>query len=106
MSSKSIAREAAANSSSAVRRISIQRARLFFAVDQQGASLDWIVWWDIHRRHGKDQWSRAVEKTEAEAVERARRFLKLGFVVYEIRDDKGAVFMDEAQITQRFGTVP
>jgi hypothetical protein len=49
----------------------------------------------MHRRDDHAQWSRAVEKTEAEALERARRFLKLGFVVYQIRDAKGAVFMDE-----------
>jgi hypothetical protein len=65
--------------------------------------LVWTIWWDMHRRPGKDQWSRATEKTEAEALERAHRFLKLGFVVYQIRDAKGAVFMDEAQITERFG---
>ena len=65
--------------------------------------LDWTIWWDMHRRDDPAQWSRAAEKTEAEALERVRRFLKLGFVVYQIRDDKGAVFMDEAQITQRFG---
>ena len=68
--------------------------------------MDWTIWWDMHRRPGKDQWSRAAEKTEAEALERAHRFLKLGFVVYQIRDAKGAVFMDEAQIAQRFGKVP
>jgi hypothetical protein len=56
----------------------------------------------MHRRDDHAQRSRAVEKTEAEALERARRFLKLGFVVYQIRDAKGAVFMDEAQITERF----
>ena len=65
--------------------------------------MDWTLWWDMHRRPGKDQWSRATEKTEAEALERAGRFIKLGFVVYQIRDAKGVVFMDEAQITERFG---
>ena len=42
--------------------------------------------------------------TQAEALDRARRFLRLGFVVYQIRDAKGLVFMDEAQITQLFVT--
>jgi hypothetical protein len=60
----------------------------------------------MHRRPGKDQWSQAVEKREAQAMERAHRFLNLGFVVYQIRDAKGAVFIDEAQITQRFGGSP
>lgn len=44
-----------------------------------------------------------MEKTEEEALQRAERFLKLGFVVYAIRRPTGEVFMDEAQITQRFG---
>jgi len=58
----------------------------------------------MHRHPGEQQWSRAVEKTQAEALDRARRFLRLGFVVYQIRDAKGLVFMDEAQITQLFVT--
>jgi hypothetical protein len=66
--------------------------------------LDWTVWWDMHRHPGEQQWSRAVEKTQAEALDRARRFLRLGFVVYQIRDAKGLVFMDEAQIAQLFVT--
>lgn len=65
--------------------------------------MDWTIWWDMHRRPDQERWSRAVEKTESEALDRARRFLKLGFVVYEIRDAKGAVFMDEARITERLG---
>lgn len=64
--------------------------------------MDWTIWWDMHRHANNAQWSRAVEKTEIEALERARRFLKLGFIVYQIRDAKGAVFMDEGQIKERF----
>ena len=80
-------------------------ASLFVVGERQGrANLDWTIWWDMHRRPGGDGWNRAVEKTEAEAMERAHRFLNLGFVVYQIRDAEGAVFMDEAQILQRFGT--
>jgi hypothetical protein len=44
-----------------------------------------------------------MEKTAAAAMDRAERFLDLGFVVYEIRDPNGGVMMDEAQIAQRFG---
>ena len=65
--------------------------------------MEWTVWWDMRRHPGEAQWSRAVEKTQAEALDRAHRFLKLGFVVYQIRDTNGAVFMDEVQITQHFG---
>ena len=62
----------------------------------------YTIWWDMHRRSGSEGWSRAIESSEIEALERAGRFLKLGFVVYAIRDPKGAVVMDEAQITERF----
>ncbi len=60
----------------------------------------------MHRRPGAEGWSRATEKTEEEALQRAERFLKLGFVVYEIRDPKGLVFMDEAAISKRFKPAP
>ncbi len=63
------------------------------------ASLSWTIWWDMHRRSGSEGWSRATESNEEEAVQRAERFVKLGFVVYAIKDPKGEVFMDEAQIT-------
>jgi hypothetical protein len=66
--------------------------------------VEWTIWWDMHRHPGEAQWSRAVEDTQTEALNRAHRFLKLGFVVYQIRDAKGLVFMDEAQITQHFGS--
>jgi hypothetical protein len=62
----------------------------------------WTIWWDMHRRAGAKGWSRATEPTQDEALQRTERFLKLGFVVYEIRDPAGATFMDEAQITERF----
>jgi hypothetical protein len=66
--------------------------------------VNWTIWWDMHRRPGKEGWSRAVESNEAEALQRAERFLKLGFVVYEITDPKGLVFMDEAAISKRSKT--
>jgi hypothetical protein len=58
----------------------------------------WTIWWDMHRRSGSEGWSRAIESSEEEALQRAERFHKLGFVVYAIKDPKGVVFMDEAQI--------
>lgn len=66
-------------------------------------STSWTIWWDMHRHPSEDAWSRAMEKTEEEAVQRVQRFLKLGFVVHEIKAPDGSVFMDEAQITGRFG---
>ena len=64
--------------------------------------MSWTIWWDMHRRIGSEGWSRAVESNEEDALLRAERFLKLGFVVYAIKDPKGAVFMDEAQIPEHF----
>lgn len=64
--------------------------------------MSWTIWWDMHRRPGTEGWNRATEKTEEEALQRAERFLKLGFVVYAIKDPKGAMFMDEAQIRRHF----
>ena len=64
--------------------------------------MSWTIWWDMHRHPGTEGWSRAMEKTEEEALQRAERFLKLGFVVYAIRRPTGEVFMDEGQIAQRF----
>lgn len=63
----------------------------------------WTIWWDMHRRPESTGWSRAMESSEEEALYRAKRFLKLGFVVYAIRDPGGVVFMDEGQIIQHFG---
>jgi hypothetical protein len=62
----------------------------------------WTIWWDMHPRVGSEGWSRAVESSEEDALQRAERFLKLGFVVYAIKDPKGVVFMDEAQIAGHF----
>ncbi len=66
------------------------------------AHLSWTIWWDMHRRPGSEGWSRAMESSEEDALQRAERFIKLGFVVYAIKDPKGAVFMDEVQIADHF----
>jgi hypothetical protein len=60
----------------------------------------------MQRRPGTERWSQATETTQEGALERAERFLKLGFVVYAIRDPKGDIFMDEARLTERFGGSP
>jgi hypothetical protein len=62
----------------------------------------YTIWWDLHRRSGNEGWSRAVESSEDEALQRAERFLKLGFIVHAIKDPRGSLVMDEAQITERF----
>lgn len=66
------------------------------------ANSNWTIWWDMRRRTGNEGWSRAIESSEEDALQRAERFLKLGFVVHAIKNPKGAVFMDEAQITGHF----
>lgn len=68
------------------------------------AHLSWTIWWDMHRRISSEGWSRAMESSEEDALQRAKRFLKLGFVVYAIEDSDGAIFMDEAQIADHFAT--
>lgn len=62
------------------------------------ARMGWTIWWDMHRRAGSEGWSRAVESSQDQALERAERFLKLGFVVYAIRSPRGEIVMDETQI--------
>lgn len=60
----------------------------------------WIISWET-RRPDSGEWSQAVEKSEAGAVERARQFIKLGFIVFQIAGPAG-VFLDEAEIARRF----
>lgn len=60
----------------------------------------WIVFWETRRPESRE-WSQAVEKSEAAAVERARQFIKLGFIVFRIAGPAG-VFLDEAEIARRF----
>lgn len=62
----------------------------------------YTIWWDMHPRSGSEGWSRAVESSEDEALERAVRFLRLGFFVHAIKDPHGTLVMDEAQIIERF----
>ena len=64
--------------------------------------MSWTIWWDMHRHPGEQGWSRAVESNEGEALQRAERFLKLGFVVHEIRDQNGLVVHDAAAISKRY----
>ena len=58
----------------------------------------WHIIWDTTRRAADDIRSTAVEKTKGDALDRARRMLRMGFVVYEIRDPSGAVVLDEPTI--------
>jgi len=69
------------------------------------ASSNWAIWWDIRRHPGTSGWSTALAPSAAGAMERAQHFLKLGFIVYAIRDPAGALFMDEEQIANSVRTV-
>jgi len=60
----------------------------------------WVVFWET-RRPESGNWSEVVEKSQAGATERAKHFLKLGFLVFQITGPAGGVFMTEAEITQR-----
>lgn len=63
----------------------------------------WAIWWDTERRPGAARWNVASAQTEAGALDRAQHFLRLGCVVHAIRNPDGAIYMDEAQISARFG---
>jgi hypothetical protein len=61
----------------------------------------WAVLWNTAMRPD-GQWSTVRTQTEAAAVERATHFVKLGFVVYAIKDPSGMVVMDANAIMSRF----
>jgi hypothetical protein len=67
--------------------------------------MSWTISWDLHRRPGTGRESTASEPTEREALQRAKRFLQLGFVVYGVRNPAGAIVMDEQQLTAHFALV-
>jgi len=66
----------------------------------------WTVIWDTKRNAASDGRNAAVEKVEAAAVDRARHLLRMGFVVYEIRDPSGSIFLNEAELRARCGLQP
>jgi len=45
----------------------------------------------------------AREKLENGAIDRARYMLRMGFVVYEIRQPSGAVYLDSDALRERLG---
>jgi len=55
--------------------------------------------------HGREIEARntAVEKLKSAALDRARHMLRMGFVVYEIREPSGSLFLDEAAIHKQLG---
>lgn len=63
----------------------------------------WSIIWDTKRRNDSDGRNTAVEKFESAALDRAKHFLRMGFVVYEIRAPQGTVVLEEAAIRERLG---
>lgn len=60
----------------------------------------WSITWDTSRQ--SDAVNTAYQKTEEEATGCARRFLRLGFIVYSIKDPAGTEVMNETAIAERF----
>ncbi len=66
----------------------------------------WTVIWDTTRKTESDGRNKAVEQFQTAALDRAKHLLRMGFIVYEIRDPTGALFLAEADIKQRVGLEP
>ncbi len=64
----------------------------------------WTVTWDTARK--ADLFNTAYHKSEAEAIASAKRFLRMGFIVYSIKDAAGIETMDESAINDRLGPGP
>jgi hypothetical protein len=60
----------------------------------------WTVTWDTRRQ--ANAFNTAYHKGQPDAVDCAKRFLRLGFVVYSIKDPEGSEIMDETAINERF----
>jgi len=63
----------------------------------------WRIIWDTTRRPEIEARNTAVEKSKSAALDRARHMLRMGFVVYEIREPSGSLFLDEAAIYEQLG---
>jgi hypothetical protein len=76
------------------------------STQQTDAGARWTIIWDTKRRTETGGRNTAVEKFEAAALDRAKHLLRMGFVVYEIREPLGSVFLEEAEIKRRLGLQP
>lgn len=64
----------------------------------------WTVIWDTTRN--PEAFNQAHHLTEAAAIDCARQFLRLGFIVYSIKDASGIETMDEAAINSHLKPAP
>ncbi len=65
-------------------------------VEGLAPTASWTVTWDTRRK--ADAFNTAHHKGQNDAVDCAKRFLRLGFVVYSIKDPDGSEIMDETAI--------
>ena len=80
------------------------RAAGWHSINKIGTSEEkaqWTVSWDTARHAGT--FNTSSHKSEPEAIAGARRFLRLGFVVYSIKDPSGLERMDESAINEKLG---
>lgn len=70
---------------------------------ESDTNLRWTVIWDTERHPDSEARNTALEKSEADALDRARHILRMGFVVYEVRDSSGAVLFEEAALKEKLG---
>jgi hypothetical protein len=64
--------------------------------------MSWTVWWDTRHHPEMGGSNTAVAHTEDGALDMAHHFLRLKFFVFAIRRPDGSLYMDEAQIGDRF----
>ena len=62
--------------------------------------------WDTSRKPETASRNTALEGSERAALDRAKHLLRMGFVVYELRDSDGLIILDEAGIKDRLGIAP
>lgn len=62
----------------------------------------WSIIWDTERKPEPSGRNTALEKTEQGALDRTRHMLRMGFIVYEIRQPSGSVYLEEAGLRERF----
>lgn len=65
----------------------------------------WHIVWDTARRPESDGRNTAAEKSKSAALDRARHMLRMGFVVYEIREPSGSLCLDEAAIREQLAAL-
>lgn len=64
----------------------------------------WTVTWDTSRRVNAS--NKAHHATEQAAIDCAKQFLRMGFIVYSIKDASGVETMNEAAINKQFKLAP